>query len=190
MVARGCHLGIGRARITPSVSKTSSGESGTYERRIVQILRRRGTNLESNLIPRALDPRQPTDDAQPLLKLSVPARTRLFDRRVEVDDLVLDPNLVYDRLERQSAVHSRLLSSISTYSARKREGLTSSTSFVAFFLLTVSPLPPSPFPNSTHHRSTTNLSLFNRTVSILVSNSATHESRFAYPSRLRLSIVF
>ena len=40
------------------------------------------------------------DFTYPIVQLSDPCLSRILDRRVQEDDLILDPDLVYDRLDR------------------------------------------------------------------------------------------
>lgn len=81
---------------------------GTHERVVVEVLGRGRPDLEADLVSGALNPAQAADDAEPLLELTVPACARLLDRGIQVDDLVLNANLVNDRLELESAIESVL----------------------------------------------------------------------------------
>jgi hypothetical protein len=63
----------------------------------VRLFVRVGTNLEADLVSRALDPLEAADNAEPVLELAVPIGASLFDGRIEVDDLIANADLVRRR---------------------------------------------------------------------------------------------
>ena len=55
--------------------------------------------MATHLVTSSLDPRESAYDRENVVKLSEPACTHVLDRRVEVDHLILDANLVCGSFE-------------------------------------------------------------------------------------------
>lgn len=80
------------------------GGEAAYESDVVEILSCRVSNLERDLVGRTLDSSETADDGELGVKLSVPRCSSSFDWRVEVNDLILHSNFVYQRLECERGV--------------------------------------------------------------------------------------
>jgi hypothetical protein len=119
----------------------------------------------------------------------------LLHWRVEVDDLVLNADLVDEGLELEDVVGTGGLKAgrkvrIASLEKQKKGGRTSPLLTAFFLAAAVSPAVSTSFVNSPHHLSITLLNRPTNFRSTFLSSSATHASRFAYPSRFNLSIVF